>query len=90
MKIMTVALGTALVLNLGTYSAAAPSQKAKVVREQRAIIRVPVVWDYYSVPRYRCGPPAVPVIRYGNQEVYVPPWTWPEMYMPPWIPPWLY
>ena len=36
------------------------------------------------------GPPVVPVIRYGNQEVYVPPWTWPEMYMPPWISPWLY
>jgi hypothetical protein len=90
MKIMTVALGTALVLNLGTYSAAAHSQKAKVVREPRAIIRVPVVWDYYSVPRYRYGPPVVPVIRYGNQEVYVPPWTWPEMYMPPWISPGLY
>jgi hypothetical protein len=41
MRIMTVALGTALVLNLGTYSAAAHSQKAKVVREPRAIIRVP-------------------------------------------------
>ena len=90
MKIMSVALGTALVLNLGTYSAAAHAQKAKVVREPRAIIRVPMVWDNYSVPRYRYGPPVVPVIRYGNQEVYVPPWTWPEMYMPPWISPWLY
>jgi hypothetical protein len=100
MKIMTIALGTALVLNLGTYSAAAHARKAKVVRDPRAIIRVPVVWDNYSVPRYRYrpqddrvnphGPPVVPMIRYGNQEVYVPPWTWPEMYMPPWISPWLY
>ena len=101
MKIMTIALGTALALcNLGTHSAAAHARKTKVVREPRAIIRVPAVWDYYSVPRYRYrpqddradpyGPPAVPVIRYGNQEVYVLPWTWPEMYMPPWISPWLY
>jgi hypothetical protein len=101
MKIMTVALGTALVLcNQGTHGAAAHAQKAKVVREPRAIIRVPMVWDNYSVPRYRhrrqndrvdpYGPTVVPVIRYGNQAVYLPPWTWPEMYMPPWISPGLY
>ena len=61
MRIMTVALGMALVLgNLGMFSAAAHAQKAKVVREprERPIIRVPVVrtipyWDYYIVPRYR-------------------------------------
>jgi len=86
MRIMTVALGTALVLcNLGTFSAATHAQKAKVVREPREIIRVQVVrttpyWDYYNVPRYRYrpqddrvdpyGPPVAPVIRYGNQEEY--------------------
>jgi hypothetical protein len=89
MRIMTVAfaLGTALVLcNLGTFSAAAHARKAKVVREPRAIIRVPVVTD--RIDPYR--PPVPPVIRYGNQKVYLPPWAWPEIYIPPWIPPWLY
>ena len=92
MRIMTVALGTALVLcNLGTFSAAAHARKAKVVREprERVIVRVPVAtpyWDYYIVPRYRYrpeddrvdpyGPPVAPVIRYGNQEVYIPRWWW--------------
>ena len=93
MRIMTVALGTALVLcNLGTFSAAAHAQKAKVVREPRVrlIVRVPVerttpYWDSYIVPRYRyCpqddrvdpyGPPVAPVIRYGNQEEYIPAWN---------------
>ena len=64
MRIMTVALGTALVLcDLGTFSVAAHAQKAKVVREprERPLIRVPVVrttpyWDYYIVPRYRYRP----------------------------------
>jgi hypothetical protein len=63
MKIVIVALGTALVLcNLGTFSAAAYA-KDKVVREprQRPLIRVPVVtttpyWDYNIVPRYRYRP----------------------------------
>jgi len=88
MRIMTVALGTALVLcNLGAFSAAAHAQKAKGVRE---LVRVPVVtttpyWDYYIVPRYRYrpqddrvdpyGPPVAPVIRYGNQEEYIPAWN---------------
>ena len=87
MRIMTVALGTALILcNLGTFSAAAQARKAKVVRE---LVRVPVVtttpyWDYNIVPRYRyrpqddridpCGPPVVPVVRYGPQEETVPLW----------------
>jgi hypothetical protein len=56
MRIMTVTLGTALVLcNLGTLGAAAHAQ-AQVVREprERPIIRVPVVrttpyWDYNIV-----------------------------------------
>ncbi len=89
MKIMTVAfaLGAAVVLcDLGTLSAA-----AQVVREPRArlVVRVPVVrpyWDSYIVPRYRFrpeddridpyGPPVVPVIRFGPQEVTLPAWSW--------------
>jgi len=87
MRIMTVALGTALIVcNLATFSAAAHARKAKVVRE---LVRVPVVtttpyWDYNIVPRYRYrpqddrvdpyGPPVAPVIRYGNQEIYIPAW----------------
>jgi hypothetical protein len=102
MRIMTGALGTALVLcNLGVFSAATHAQKAKVVREPRPIIRVPVVRTTpYLVPRYRYRPqddsvdryrpPVAPVIRYGNQEAYIPPWTWPEIYIPPWIGPRLY
>ena len=87
MRIVTAALGTALVLcNLGALSATAHAQKAKVVR---APVRVPIVtpapyWDYNIVPRYRYrpeddrvdpyGPPVAPVIRYGNQEIYIAPW----------------
>ena len=90
MRTVTVALGTALVLcNVGTFSAAAQARTAKVVREprERLIVRVPVVrpyWDSYIVPRYRYrpqddridpyGPPVVPVIRYGDQEVTLPAW----------------
>jgi hypothetical protein len=86
------ALGTALVLcDLGTFGAASHAREAKVVRQprERLVVEVPVVrpyWDSYIVPRYRYrpeddridpyGPPAVPVIRYGNQEVAVPPWIW--------------
>jgi hypothetical protein len=83
MKIMTVALGTALVL-CNTHSAVAHAQKAKVVREPRAIIRVPMVRTDRVDPY---GPPVMPVIRYGHQEVYLPPWTWPEIYIPPLISP---
>jgi hypothetical protein len=83
------ALGTALVLcNLGTFSVAAHARDAKVVREPAArLIVVPVerpYWDSYIVPRYRYrpeddrvdpyGPPVVPVIRYGNQDIYLPAW----------------
>ena len=63
MRIVIVALGTALVLcNLGAFSDAAHAQKAKVVREppERPLVRVPVwttpYWDYYVVPRYRYRP----------------------------------
>ena len=86
MRIMTVAfaLGTALVLcNLGTFAAA----HAREANRERLIVRVPVqrpYWDSLIVPRYRyrpeddrvdpCGPPVVPVIRYGAQEATVPLW----------------
>jgi len=86
------ALGAALVLGTGTFGAAAQAREARVVREapRRVIVRVPVeptpYWDSYIVPRYRYrpeddrvdpyGPPAVPVIRYGNQEIAVPEWWW--------------
>ena len=89
MRIMTAAftLGTALVL----CSLATSGAEARVVREprERLIVRVPVerpYWDSYVVPRYRYrpeddridpyGPPVVPVIRYGNQEVLLPAWGW--------------
>jgi hypothetical protein len=92
MKIMTAAfaLGAALVLaNLGT-STAAQARKARVVPEPRArLVVTPLVrpyWDYYIVPRYRYrpeddrvdpyGPPVVPVIRYGAQEMTLPAWYW--------------
>jgi hypothetical protein len=86
MRMLTVALGTALVLcSLETFGAAAQAKKAKVVREPRPIIRVPMVRTTLErVDPY--GPPVVPVIRYGHQEIYLPPWTWPEM----WISPRLY
>jgi hypothetical protein len=74
-----------VLFNLGTFGAAAQSRTAKAVREPRVRIVVrPVLpptpyWDSYIVPRYRYrpqddrvdpnGPPVVPVIRYGSQEV---------------------
>ena len=57
----------------------------------RLYVAVPVVrptpyWDSNIVPRYRYrpeddridpyGPPVVPVVRYGNQEVTLPAWGW--------------
>ena len=77
--------------NLGTFGATAYAREAKVVRQprERLIVRVPVerpYWDSYIVPRYRYrpeddrvdpyGPPVVPVIRYGNQEILLPAWNW--------------
>ena len=87
MRTMTVAfaLGAALVVcNPWTFAAA----RAREANQERLVVRVPVVrptpWDYYIVPRYRyrpeddrvdpCGPPVVPVIRYGAQEATVPLW----------------
>ena len=86
------ALGTALVVCCpGMFSPAAYAQDARAVRapRERLVVRVPVerpYWDSYIVPRYRYrpeddrvdpyGPPVVPVIRYGNQEVTLPAWPW--------------
>lgn len=86
------ALGGTLVLcNPEMFGAAAQARTARVVREPpvRLVVR-PVVptpyWDSYIVPRYRYrpeddridpyGPPVVPVIRYGNQEMTLPAWIW--------------
>ena len=71
-----------------TGKSAAHARKATVVGEPRVrlVVRVPVVtptpWDYYIVPRYRYrpqddridpyGPPAVPVVRVGPQDLTVP------------------
>jgi hypothetical protein len=80
MRIMTVAfaLGTLALCNLGTFSAAADTRKAKVVREPRVrlIVRVPVVspapyWDYYLVPRYRYRPQDDRIDPYGPPAVPV-------------------
>ena len=68
MRIMTVALGTALVLcNLGTFSAAAHARKAKVVGEprERLIVRVPVVrttpyWGLLYCSTISLSPPGRP------------------------------
>jgi len=91
MMTATFALGTVVLCTLGTFGAAVQARPAKVVREPRTrlVVTVPVVrpyWDSYIVPRYRYrpeddrvdpyGPPVVPVIRYGSQEVALPAWIW--------------
>ena len=76
----------------GMFSGVAQARTARVVREpprERLIVTVPVerpYWDSYIVPRYRYrpeddrvdpyGPPVVPVIRFGNQEMTLPGWIW--------------
>ncbi len=85
-SVAIAALGAAMLLSQPSSPAAA----ARLVREppQRIVVR-PVerpYWDSYIVPRYRYrpeddrvdpfGPPVVPVIRYGNQEIYLRPWAW--------------
>jgi hypothetical protein len=91
MRIVTAfALGIVLVL-CGLGPPPAQARTGKVIREPRARLFVPVpverpYWDSYIVPRYRYrpeddrvdpyGPPAVPVIRYGNQEITLPAWGW--------------
>jgi hypothetical protein len=86
------ALGATLALCSPEVFIAAARAKARVVQEPRRIFIVrPVVtpapyWDSNIVPRYRYrpeddrvdpyGPPVVPVIRYGNQEIFLPAWNW--------------
>jgi hypothetical protein len=69
----------------GTASAAAHARKAKIVRPPqvrlvvRPFVRPTPYWDSYIVPRYHYrpqddrvdpyGPPVVPVVRYGDQEL---------------------
>ncbi len=89
MRISTTAFATATALVL--CQSGMSSASARVIHEsrQRLIVRVPVerpYWDSYIVPRYRYrpeddrvdpyGPPVVPVIRYGNQEITLPRWIW--------------
>lgn len=83
------ALGaTLLAFDPGVFDTAAQAREVKVVRAPQRIVVRPVIrptpWDYYIVPRYRYrpeddrvdpyGPPVAPVIRYGNQEIYIPAW----------------
>lgn len=58
----------------------------RVVVRPVVVVRPTPYWDSYIVPRYRYrpqddrvdpyGPPVVPVIRYGAQEVTLPAWIW--------------
>jgi hypothetical protein len=92
MRMMTIAfaLGAAVALAVScpTAAEARPGKLVHAPRE-RLFVPVPVVrpyWDSYIVPRYRYrpeddrvdpyGPPVVPVIRYGNQEMTLPGWLW--------------
>ena len=91
MRIATVALALGTAFALCHPMTAAQARKARVVREPqpRLFVAVPVerpYWDSYIVPRYRYrpeddridpyGPPVVPVIRFGNQEMTLPSWWW--------------
>jgi hypothetical protein len=85
-------LGAALLLGSpGPFGAAAQAQDARVVRQPPRIVVTPLPrptpWDYNIIPRYRYrpeddrvdpyGPPVAPVIRYGDQEIYIQPWYEP-------------
>jgi hypothetical protein len=90
MMTVAFALGTGLALCNPWTSTTAEARTVRVVRQpQQRLYVAPVVtpyWDSYIVPRYRYrpeddrvdpyGPPVVPVIRYGNQEVTLPWWSW--------------
>ena len=85
-------LFTALVVVSALASTALTSTtaaQARTAKPVRVYITAPVVtpyWDSNIVPRYRYrpqddridpyGPPVVPVIRYGNQEVTLSAWNW--------------
>ena len=84
------ALGVTLALAGPATFTAAQARHARVMHAPRTRIVVNVAptpapyWDSNIVPRYRYrpeddrvdpyGPPVVPVIRYGNQEVELPSW----------------
>ena len=84
MKTVTIAIALGIALGFLTASVGGPAQ----AKPKRVIIVTPPTpppyWDSYIVPRYRyraeddrvdpCGGPAVPVIRYGPQEVPLPLW----------------
>ena len=94
---VALALGTALMLALSAAAQARTARVVHEPRV-RLIVRPPPVitptpyWDSYIVPRYRYrpeddridpyGPPVVPVIRVGNQEVTLRPWSWYTPYAP--------
>jgi hypothetical protein len=78
-----------VVLALASMALTTTAAQARTAKPVRVYITVPVVtpyWDSNIVPRYRYrpqddrvdpyGPPVVPVIRYGNQEVTLPAWNW--------------
>ena len=91
MRILTAAIGTALVLGgLGTSSASAQTRHRHVYQTRERIYVTPspgtnAYWDSNVVPRYRyrpeddrvdlCAGPVEPVISYGAQQTTVPPWV---------------
>ena len=91
MRILTAAIGTALVLGgLGTSSASAQTRHRHVYQTRERIYVTPspgtnAYWDSNVVPRYRYrpeddrvdpyGPPPVAVLRFGPQEETVR-WNW--------------
>jgi len=85
-------LFTALVVVLAFASTALTSTttaQARTAKPVRVYVTLPVVtpyWDSNIVPRYRyrpeddrvdpCGGPVFPVIRDGNQDIFIPLWLW--------------
>jgi len=70
-----------------TFVPVVPAVAALSAGSDRAAPAMPApYWASNMVPRYRYrrrddridpyGPPVVPVIRYGNQEVALPAWHW--------------
>jgi hypothetical protein len=95
MRIMTVAVGTALVMcNLGTFGAAAQARTTRVVRApQQRLFVSPVVrptpyWDSYIVPRYRYRPEDDRVDPYGPPPVPVVRFGPQEETVPAWFWTW--
>ena len=90
MRIITAAFALGAASLLCSAGMAQARTHRVVVREPQARIvvrplpRPAPYWDSNIVPRYRYrpeddrvdpyGPPVVPVIRYGNQEMTVAPW----------------